>query len=121
MNIYEQKDKNVRATWIALAVFILLFLSIGWFRSLLRMGAVSGIFFCRYCCRTGFGVGSYFYGDKSSFHPGGQELDPNDPREAMAECRGRDVYAAGILCQMYVIPDSDPNAFATVVTRNIRP
>lgn len=117
MNIYEQKDKNVRATWIALAVFILLFLSIGLgFDHYYGMGAGIPVFsFAGIAVGLVSALGSYFYGDKVVLSScGAQELDPNDPAEKQWQNVVEEMsIAAGIpVPRMYVIPDSDPNAFA---------
>ncbi len=118
MNIYEQKDKNVRATWIALVVFILLFLGIGLgFDYYYGVGAGIPVFsFVGIAVGLGSALGSYFYGDKIVLSScGAKELDPNDPAEKQWQNVVEEMsIAAGIpVPKMYVISDPDPNAFAT--------
>jgi heat shock protein HtpX len=118
MNIYEQKDKNIRATWITLIVFILFFLGIGLgFDHYYGVGAGIPVFsFAGIVIGLGSALGSYFYGDKIVLSSCGvKELDPNNPAEKQWQNVVEEMaIAAGIpVPKMYVIPDTDPNAFAT--------
>jgi heat shock protein HtpX len=118
MNIFEQKRKNQRATWILISIFIALFLLIGLgfdynYGAVLKLPVFSliALLFGSFSSYAGF-----MYGDKmilASTHA--RELDLSDPKQKQWQNVVEEMsIAAGIpLPKAYIIDDPDPNAFAT--------
>ena len=112
MTLYNQKDKNIRLTWIYLTGFLVFVIGVGWVfsqalgDSSILYGAVLFAFMMNFV--------SYWWSDKIV-------LAMNGAKEISREVN-RDIYnlvenlciTAGLpVPKIYIIDDSSPNAFAT--------
>jgi heat shock protein HtpX len=121
INLYDQQRRNVRRTWMVLFGFVLflVFLGLGADAFLYGSGVGPGIPVATLgaLCLGGFSAWWAFAGgDKAvleSTHA--VPIDPSDPRQRMLDNVVEEMaIAAGVpKPAVYVIPDSDPNAFAT--------
>jgi heat shock protein HtpX len=121
INLYDQQRRNVRRTWMVLFGFVLflVFLGMGADAFLYGSGVGPGIPVATLgaLCLGGFSAWWAFAGgDKAvleSTHA--VPIDPSDPRQRMLDNVVEEMaIAAGVpKPAVYVIPDSDPNAFAT--------
>lgn len=128
MNLLEQQTSNRRRTWLVMAVFVgfLLLLGLGFDRFFLELSGSVPV-----GSLLAIGVGSlsavsmYFTGDRAVLRSTGavalEQLlagGPTDPqRLALLQLRNivDEMAIAGGLPKpaVYIVPDSDPNAFAT--------
>ena len=121
INLYDQQRRNVRRTWMVLFGFVLflVFLGMGADAFLYGSGVGPGIPVATLgsLCLGGFSAWWAFAGgDKAvleSTHA--VPIDLSDPRQRMLDNVVEEMaIAAGVpKPAVYVIPDSDPNAFAT--------
>ena len=121
INLYDQQRRNVRRTWMVLFGFVLflVFLGMGADAFLYGSGVGPGIPVATLgaLCLGGFSAWwALAGGDKAvleSTHA--VPIDPSDPRQRMLDNVVEEMaIAAGVpKPAAYVIPDSDPNAFAT--------
>lgn len=118
MNIYEQALRNRRATWFIVGLFILFFLFLGiGFDFYFGAGANIPIFtILAFLLGIVSCYSSFLYGDRfilSSTHA--TPLDLNDIKQRQWQNVVEEMsISAGIpLPKIYIINDSDPNAFAT--------
>ena len=121
INLYDQQRRNVRRTWMVLFGFVLflVFLGMGADAFLYGSGVGPGIPVATLgaLCLGGFSAWwALAGGDKAvleSTHA--VPIDPSDPRQRMLDNVVEEMaIAAGVpKPAVYVIPDSDPNAFAT--------
>jgi heat shock protein HtpX len=126
MNLYQQQASNRRATWIVMAGFSLFLAFLGYGFDLFSFGTpypVSGVL--ALLLGGAFVAHGYFRGDRSVLAasgavPMGQALaaaGTDDERFALTQLQNVNeemAIAAGIpRPRLYVIPDPDPNAFAT--------
>jgi heat shock protein HtpX len=121
INLYDQQRRNVRRTWTVLVGFVvfLAFLGMGADAFLYGSGVGPGIPVATLgaLCLGGFSAWwALAGGDKAvleSTHA--VPVDPGDPRQRTLENVVEEMaIAAGVpKPAVYVIPDSDPNAFAT--------
>ena len=118
MNIYDQIKKNNFNTWVILAVFVALLLSIGMGFDYFYGAGIGLPLFTIIALVVGVvsSYSGYMYGDKlviSSTHA--REPNPDDAKEKQWQDVVEEMsIAAGIpLPKTYVTDDPDPNAFAT--------
>jgi heat shock protein HtpX len=116
MNIYDQQKHNRRATWLLMFLFILFFVFIGagfdfFYNRGLPIGTaialVIGIISV---------IGSYYGGDKVVLYStGARPINPLELKERQFQNIVEEVkIASGLpMPKVYIIPDPDPNAFAT--------
>ena len=131
MNLYEQQTKNRRTTWLIMIAFVALVLVLGLGFDGLYLGAAGGAGgFIPFGTIAAFGIGaasafaSYYNGDRAvlaatSAAPIEQvaaaaaDLDKLKLRQ-LENVVDEMAIAAGLpRPRVYIVPDSDPNAFAT--------
>jgi heat shock protein HtpX len=120
-NLYDQQKKNLHRTTIILAGFIafLTFLGIGADFLLYGAGASPGVPVATLgalALRAGSAWWSLKGGDRAVLESAhAVPIDPNNPRHHMLDDVVEEMAIAGGLPKpaVYVIPDPDPNAFAT--------
>ena len=121
LNLYDQQRRNLARTRLFLAVFVLLLLVLGLGADafLYDVGGSPGIPFCTLGALAFGGLSAWW-----SLHGGDQAvlesssarpLDPSDPNERTLDNVVEEMaIAAGLpKPRVYLIPDADPNAFAT--------
>lgn len=116
MNIYEQINRNQRATWIVIALFVIFFVMLGvgfdyFYGTGIPIFTLGAILFGYFSSFAG-----YYYGDRlilssTQAHP----LHVIDPKQKQWQNVVEEMsIASGILLpKTYIIDDPDPNAFAT--------
>jgi len=127
-NIYEQQSRNRRKTVIIVALFILFFGFLGYGFDLFYfgndplglIGESYGLFPIGTVAALAFGGGMSFWGLQSGAQAvlssaGAMPVPENDPRyRQLLNVVDEMTIASGIpKPKVYIIPDSDPNAFAT--------
>src|ERR1700675_4376350 len=120
-NLYDQQKRNLSNTRVFIAGFILLLVLIGLGADgVLYSGGFSpGIPFATLGALCFGGMSAFWSlhgGDKAVLEPAHAiPLDPSDPKQRVLENVVEEVAIAGGIPKpaIYVIPDSDPNAFAT--------
>jgi heat shock protein HtpX len=128
MNLYEQQSSNRRKTWLIMIAFVLLLLVLGFGFDAFYVGAAGGSVPIGTIAALGIGSGSalasYYKGDRAvlaatSARPieeaaaGAGEADKLKLRQ-LENIVDEMTIAAGLpRPRVYVIPDADPNAFAT--------
>jgi heat shock protein HtpX len=128
MNIYDQQRANRRMTWVIMAVFIAFLLVLGLGFDSLYIGAAGGPFPIGSLLALSIGsigaAASYFNGDKAVLLSSGarpvEELEAVASESEKLKLRQLEnvvdemAIASGIpRPRVYVVPDPDPNAFAT--------
>ncbi|MFA5794160.1 MAG: M48 family metalloprotease [Candidatus Brocadiia bacterium] len=116
MNIYEQQKRNRRDTWLIMAMFIVLFLIIGlgfdfFFTGYFPAGTLVAVIIAVISV-----LGSYYGGDRVVLaSTGARPVNHLDLKEHQFHNVVEEVsIAAGLpVPKVYIIPDPDPNAFAT--------
>jgi heat shock protein HtpX len=121
LNLYDQQKRNLRRTALFLAGFVLFlaFLGLGADAFLYGSGGSPGLPICTLGALAFGGLSAWW-----SLHGGDQAvlesasaraLDATDPRERVLDNVVEEMAIAGGLPKprVYVIPDADPNAFAT--------
>jgi heat shock protein HtpX len=121
LNLYDQQRRNLRRTRLFLAGFVLFlaFLGIGADTFLYGAGGSPGLPICTLGALAFGGLSAWW-----SLHDGDQAvldsasarpLDPTDPRQKILDNVVEEMAIAGGVPKprVYLIPDSDPNAFAT--------
>ncbi len=128
MNLYEQQSANRRKTWLVILVFtgVLLFLGFGF--DVFYLGTVGGVAPVGSLLALGVGsvsaLVSYFAGDRAVLASTGARPFAEVAAEASEEDRLKFRQLDNIVDEMaiaaglprppvYVVPDPDPNAFAT--------
>jgi heat shock protein HtpX len=121
LNLYDQQRRNLGRTRLFLAAFVVLLalLGLGADGFLYGAGGSPGIPFCTLGALAFGGLSAWWSlheGDKAVLQSAtARPLDPRDPREKMLDNVVEEMAIASGLPkpQVYLIPDSDPNAFAT--------
>jgi heat shock protein HtpX len=121
LNLYDQQRRNLARTRLFLAAFVVLlaFLGLGADGFLYGAGGSPGVPFCTIGALAFGGLSAWWSlheGDKAVLQSAtARPIDPRDPREKMLDNVAEEMaIAAGLpKPRVYVIPDSDPNAFAT--------
>src|SRR3989339_252288 len=115
-NIYDQQKHNRRYTWLLMFLFILFFIFIGigfdyFYNRGLPIGMVIAII-----VGVASVLGSYYGGDKVVLYStGARPVNPLELKERQFQNIVEEVkIASGLpMPKVYIIPDPDPNAFAT--------
>lgn len=127
MDLFAQQARNRRETWVLMLAFLALFLLVGFSIDLVyseSSGLMVSGFVLPLPIFTGVALGggalgvvtSYFGGDKLVLAAvGARELNPARPEERQLRNVVEEMaLASGLpVPRVYVVPDPDPNAFAT--------
>ncbi|MFH1227891.1 MAG: M48 family metallopeptidase [Planctomycetota bacterium] len=116
MNIYEQQKSNRRQTWLIMAMFIALFLVIGLGFDLFLTGYFPAGTIIALIIAVASVLGGYYGGDRVVLtSTGARPVNHSNLKEHQFNNVVEEVsIAAGIpVPKVYIIPDPDPNAFAT--------
>jgi heat shock protein HtpX len=116
VNIYNQQKHNRRATWLIMLLFILFFAFIGagfdyFYNRGLPIGTAIALII-----GVSSVLGSYYGGDKVVIYStGARPVNPLELKERQFQNIVEEVkIASGLpMPNVYIIPDPDPNAFAT--------
>ncbi|MEI6057694.1 MAG: M48 family metallopeptidase [bacterium] len=110
--LYTQQDKNVRRTWLLMALFLVIIVAIGWFVSYYYNSPAILIFAVVFS--VVMNVVSYWYSDKISLSLAGAKPATRDQYPELYRVVENLSITAGLpKPALYVIPDAAPNAFAT--------
>src|SRR3954469_14584650 len=128
MNLYEQQASNRRKTWMVMLAFLAFFLFLGFGFDAFYMGAAGGAVPIGSLIALGVGsvsaATSYFSGDRAVLLSTGarpvEELEAGATADDTLKLRqlhnvvDEMAIASGLpRPKVYVVPDADPNAFAT--------
>jgi len=112
MTLYNQKDKNIRLTWVYLLGFLIFIIAIGWIFSQ-ALGNSTILYWA-----VGFAVMmnfvSFWYSDKIVLSMNGaKEVKKDDAKEIYNLVENLCITAGLPTPKVYIIEDPSPNAFAT--------
>ncbi len=111
-NLYTQADSNIRKTWFLLTGFLVFIILIGWLFSYLLDS--SAILYFAIALSIFMSFGSYWWSDKivlSMYRA--QPIEKKDNFELYTIVENLCITASLPLPKIYVIPEAQPNAFAT--------
>jgi len=115
--IYTQADSNIRKTWLLLTGFLVFIIAIGWlFSYLLDSNAI--LYFAVFLSIV-MSFGSYWWSDKivlSMYRA--QPLEHNQNSELYHVVENLCITAGLPVPKLYIIPESQPTAFATGRDKN---
>lgn len=110
--LYTQQSKNVRRTWLLMAVFLAVIAGIGWFISDYYQSP--GILVLALVFALGMNVASYWYSDKVSLALAkAKPLERERDVELFRIVENLSITAGLPMPKLYLIDDPAPNAFAT--------
>jgi heat shock protein HtpX len=111
--MYEAVERNVRATWLLVAGFVLVVVALGYaFGQLIDLG-YAGVAAAAVLAVAG-AWGSYYYSDALVLSISGARAAPRDQYPYLYNAAEGLALAAGLpVPRLYLIDDSAPNAFAT--------
>lgn len=112
MTLYNQKDKNIRKTWLLFGLFLIIVISIGWVFAQIYNSA--GILYFAVIFSVLMNIIAYWYSDKivlrmSRARPVSREQLP----EFYNIVENLSIAAGLPMPKVYVIEEQAPNAFAT--------
>lgn len=111
-NLYQQKDSNIRRTWILMAGFFCIVIAIGWIFSKVFQ-APSVLYFAVFCSIL-MNIISYWFSDKIVlWMHRAQKVDLKSHQEPFRILENLTITAGLPMPKFYLIEDSAPNAFAT--------
>lgn len=117
MTLYTQKEKNIRRTWILMSLFLVFIIGLGWLfsgiydNSTILYGAIIFSFLMNFF--------SYWYSDKIVLAmAGAKPIKKNDNPELYRLVENLAITAGLPLPKIYIINESQPNAFATGRDKN---
>ena len=111
-SIYAQADSNVRKTWLLMAGFFVFIVLLGWIFSYLLDS--SAILYFAVFLSVAMSFGSYWYSDKivlSMYRA--QPIEKKDNPELYRIVENLCITAGLPVPKIYIIPEIQPNAFAT--------
>jgi len=110
--LYTQQGKNVRRTWLLMAVFLCIAIALGWFISYYYGNPV--ILVVAVIFALGMNVAGYWYSDKISLAlAAAKPADRADNIELFRVVENLSITAGLPMPRIFVIDDPAPNAFAT--------
>ena len=110
--LYTQADSNIRKTWILLTLFLVFIISLGWFFSYILDDSIFLIGAVIISIVQSFA--SYWYSDKIVLLiTGARPVEKNDNPELYRIVENLAITAGLPIPKIYIINDSQPNAFAT--------
>jgi len=112
MTLYNVAEKNVRKTWFLITFFLLFIIGVGWIFSLALDSP--GILFVAVIISVLMSVTSYWYSDKIVLSMAGAKLIKKSDNPQLYRIVENLCITAGLpLPKIYIINESQPNAFAT--------
>jgi heat shock protein HtpX len=112
MTIYNQKDHNIRLTWVYLTGFLVFVIGVGWIFS--QALGNSGILYGAVIFAVLMNFVSYWWSDKIVLKMNGaKEISREDNREIYNLLENLCITAGLPVPKIYIIEDASPNAFAT--------
>jgi heat shock protein HtpX len=112
MTIYNQKDHNIRLTWVYLTGFLVFVIGVGWIFS--QALGNSGILYGAVVFAVLMNFVSYWWSDKIVLKMNGaKEINREDNREIYNLLENLCITAGLPVPKIYIIEDVSPNAFAT--------
>jgi len=112
MNIYAERDSNVRKTWFLMTGFLVFVIMIGWGFSYIYQSP--GILVFAVIFSLAMNVASYWYSDKIVMSLYKAKEVTNDSHPDLYNMTENIAITAGLpMPKLFVIPESQPNAFAT--------
>jgi len=111
-SIYTHADSNVRKTWFLITGFLVFIIAVGWLFSYLL--GDSAILYLAIAVSIFMSLGSYWWSDKivlSTYKA--QPIEEKDNRELYHVVENLCITAGLPVPKIYVIPEMQPNAFAT--------
>ncbi len=112
MTLYTEQDKNIRKTWLLMAVFLAIIVAIGYFISYYYNNP--GVLYFAIIFSVGMNVLSYWYSDKIVLSMSGAiEAKRNEYIDLHNIVENLSITAGLPMPKVYVINDPSPNAFAT--------
>jgi heat shock protein HtpX len=110
--LYNQKDSNIRLTWVYLTGFLVFVIGIGYVFA--RAMGNSNILYIAVIFAVLMNFVSYWWSDKIVLAmSNAKEVTPENARELYRMVENLCMTAGLPLPKIYIIPDSAPNAFAT--------
>ena len=112
MTLYHSAEKNVRKTWFLITFFLLFIIGIGWIFSLALDSPV--ILFAAVIISIFMSFTSYWYSDKLILSMAGAKLIKKSDNPTLYRTVENLCITSGLpLPKIYIINESQPNAFAT--------
>lgn len=112
VNLYTQKDSNVRKTWLLMTVFFLLIIAIGWLLSYYFNS--SAILYFAVGLSIVMNLVAYWQSDKIALSMAGAKPVSHDQNQTLYHIIENLCITAGLpMPRVYVIPSNQINAFAT--------
>lgn len=112
VNLYRNKDANIRKTWILMSLFFILVMIIGWFIGWFY--SEPAIFWIALIFALFMNIFSYWYSDKIVVRiSGAKEVSKEKLPELYNIVENLSITAGLPMPKLYIIKDEVPNAFAT--------
>lgn len=112
MTLYTQADSNIRKTWLILILFLLFIIGLGWIFSYIYNNSV--ILIVAVIFSLLMNATSFWYSDKITLAlAGAQPIKKEDNQELYRMVENLCITAGLPIPKIYIIPESQPNAFAT--------
>ena len=112
MNLYTQKDSNIRKTWLLFTLFLGVIMGFGWFFA--QIYGDSGILYIAVIFSVGMSITSYWFSDKIVLRMTNAKPVSKDNAKELYNIVENLAITAGLpLPKIYLINEDVPNAFAT--------
>jgi len=116
-SIYTQADSNTRKTWFLLTGFLVFIIALGWLFSYILDSRAILYFAVIFSAFTSFG--SYWYSDKIVLSMYKAQLVEHDKNQELYHIVENLCITAGLpVPKIFIIPEAQPNAFATGRDKN---
>lgn len=117
MTLYTQAESNIRKTWILMTGFLILIIAFGWLFSYLFGN--QNILFFTVIFSVLTSLGSYWYSDKIVLAlTGAKPIEKRDNPELYRLVENLCITAGLPLLKIYILEESQPNAFAAGRDKN---
>src|SRR3989344_9525422 len=112
VNLYANKDSNIRKTWLLFTVFFVVIIGIGW--TFAQIYGDPSILYIAVIFSTLMSVVSYWYSDKIVLAMTGAELIEKSANPELYNIVENLTITAGLpMPRIYIVNEAAPNAFAT--------
>lgn len=112
MNLYSQKDSNIRKTWILMTIFFIVVIALGWFLSYEYQSPQ--ILWIALFISLIMNFASYWFSDKIVLKISkAKELDKESNLEVYRIVENLSITAGLPMPKIYLLPEKGMNAFAT--------